>query len=215
MHHTVILSKWSLLTSYSHVIMTSGLLKALSFYNSMGYSVKKYIQASKKSQSPNHTLKNCTQNLPYSQTQTPNEARIISPLPTLHARYYRYTFTLMFWECPGEQLFWSQVMKSLSKIPNKVDPSFLPILCLLNINSRFPMSIHDKWMWLSGLTAAKKMLVLHTPHTLLLDYWWHLLLDLLTLELSAARSHGAKDKTLKSWSEAVTVVKTVASRRGG
>lgn len=92
MHHTVRHVN-SLLTGYSHVIMTSGLLKTLSFCNSMGYSVEKYYSSVKKSHSPNHTLKKCTQNVPYSQTQTPYEARIISPLPTLHARYYRYFYT--------------------------------------------------------------------------------------------------------------------------
>lgn len=182
------------------------------FCNSMGYSVEKYCSNVKKSQSPNHTLK-----IVHITYLTPRLRHLMklesSPLCQLCTQGTIGTFTLMFWECHGVQLFWSQVTKSLSKIPNKVVPC-CPVLCLWNDNSQFPMSIHDK-RWLSSLTAAKKMLVVHTPHTLLLHYWWHLLLDLLTLELSVARSHGAKDKTLKSWSEAVTVVKSVASRRGG
>ena len=67
------------------------------------------------------------------------------------------TFTHMFWECPGVQLFWLQVTKSLSKILNKEVPC-CPVLCLLNDNSQFPMSTHEKRVWISGLTAAKKML---------------------------------------------------------
>ena len=53
------------------------------------------------------------------------------------------------------------------------------------------------------------------PHALSLDHWWNLLIDILQLELSVARSHGAKDKTLKSWSEAITVVKKLAYERVG
>ena len=53
------------------------------------------------------------------------------------------TFTHMFWECPGVQLFWLQVTKSLSKILNKEVPC-CPVLCLLNDNSQFPMSTHEK-----------------------------------------------------------------------
>ena len=57
------------------------------------------------------------------------------------------TFTHMFWECPRVQLFLSQVTKSLSKILNKVIPC-CPVLCLLNDYFQFPMSIHDKRIWL-------------------------------------------------------------------
>ena len=132
-----------------------------------------------------------------------------SPLCQLCTQGCLGTFTHMFWECPGVQLFWLQVTKSLSKILNKEVPC-CPVLCLLNDNSRLLLSIHEKRIWLSGLTAAKKILVVRwkPPHTLSLDHWWHLLIDILILELSVARSHGAKEKTLKSWSEAITAVKS-------
>ena len=53
------------------------------------------------------------------------------------------TFTHMFWECPGVQLFWLHVTKSLSKTLNKEVPC-CPVLCVLNDNSQFPMSTHEK-----------------------------------------------------------------------
>lgn len=108
----------------------------------------------------------------------------------------------------------SQDTKSSSKILDKVVPC-CPVLCLLNNISQFPT--HEKCVWLSGLTAAKEMLVVRwkPPLALSLDYWWHLVLDILTLELSVAQSHGAKEKTLKSWSEAITVVRTMASGSPG
>ncbi len=122
----------------------------------------------------------------------------------------------MFWECPGVQLFWSQVTKSLAKILNKEVPC-CPVLCLLNDNSKFPLSVHEKRIWLSGLTAAKKVLVVRwkPPHNLSLDQWWHLLIDILQLELSAVRCHRAQEKTLKSWTEAITAMKNLAYKRGG
>ena len=131
--------------------------------------------------------------------------KLETPLPTPHARYYRYFYTYVL-GMPWSTV-WSQVTKYLSKILNKVVPC-CPVLCLSNDNSQFPMSIHDKRIWISG-HAAKEMLVVRwkPPHTLSLDHWWHLLLDILTLELLVAQSHGATDKTLKSWSEAIAETK--------
>lgn len=87
----------------------------------------------------------------------------------------------MFWECPGVQLFWSQVTTSISKVLNKQVPC-CPVPCLLNDNS-----------------FAKKMLVVRwkPPHTLSLEQWWHLLIHILHLEFSAAKSHGAQEKNPK------------------
>ena len=131
--------------------------------------------------------------------------KLETPLPTPHARYYRYFYTYVL-GMPWSTV-WSQVTKYLSKILNKVVPC-CPVLCLSNDNSQFPMSIHDKRIWISD-HAAKEMLVVRwkPPHTLSLDHWWHLLLDILTLELLVAQSHGATDKTLKSWSEAIAETK--------
>lgn len=66
-----------------------------------------------------------------------------SPLCLLCTQCCLGTFTHMFWECPGVQLFWSQITKSISKILNKEVPC-CPVLCLLNDNSKLPMSVHEK-----------------------------------------------------------------------
>jgi len=73
-----------------------------------------------------------------------------------------------------------------------------------------------KRIWLSGLTAAKKMLATRwkPSHTLSLHHWWNLLLDILALELSVARSHGAKGQAMRSWSEALKVTTFLAGGGG-
>ena len=62
-----------------------------------------------------------------------------SPLCQLCTQGCLGTFTHMFWECPGVQVFWLQVTKSLSKILNKEVPC-CPALCLLNNNSQLQIT---------------------------------------------------------------------------
>ncbi|TKS65406.1 hypothetical protein D9C73_027939 [Collichthys lucidus] len=62
---------------------------------------------------------------------------------------------------------------------------------------------HRRILW-AGLTAAKKMLALRwqPPHSLAWQQWANSFLEIVLMEWSVARMHGASHKTLQGWEAA-------------
>ncbi|KAE8296864.1 hypothetical protein D5F01_LYC05634 [Larimichthys crocea] len=67
---------------------------------------------------------------------------------------------------------------------------------------------HRRILW-AGLTAAKKMLALRwqPPHSLAWQQWANSFLEIVLMEWSVARMHGANHKTLQGWEAAHKLVK--------
>ena len=129
---------------------------------------------------------------------------IPSPLCTLCSENKYGTFLHMFWECPKVYRFWCKVSTTLSVILQKPIPLSVQ-LYLLNDDSSCNLNCTGKRIWMAGLTAAKKILVLRwqPPHSLSWRQWILSCVDVINLELSTARIHGAKGSTLKAWEDAV------------
>ena len=92
----------------------------------------------------------------------------------------------------------------ISKILGKTIPCS-PRVLLLNDVSAFQLSIREKCVFLSGITAAKKLLALRwkPPHDLSEKHWFNLWMEILQMELSVARVHGAGAKVLDHWSQTI------------
>lgn len=128
---------------------------------------------------------------------------IPSPLCTF-CPYGAYgTFLHMFWECPKVYRFWSKVSSTLSEILGTTIP-MSPQLFLLNDDSCCDLNSTEKKIWMAGTTAAKKLLALRwqPSHSLSWRKWILFSIDVINLELSTARIHGAKEKTLLAWENA-------------
>lgn len=69
----------------------------------------------------------------------------------------------------------------------------LPNIFLLNDDSTLSLNRHRKIILFGGFTAAKKMLIMRwkPPHVLNVQQWYCSFLDILSLELSIARSRNA------------------------
>ncbi len=89
----------------------------------------------------------------------------------------------------------------------------MPDLFFLNNFSELALSPQQRSLLLASLTAAKKMLVSHwvPPHLMTRRVWGLSLLDIVSMELSAARIHGAKTKTLKTWNAIFDIVQSFVS----
>lgn len=76
---------------------------------------------------------------------------------------------------------------------------------------RLTLIVPKKWVWLSGLNAAKIMLVTiwKTPHKLSITQWQQNFLDILSLEFSIAHVNSAKKTTLDTFNRAVEKVKSL------
>lgn len=114
----------------------------------------------------------------------------------------------MMWECPFVQAFWGRVSKVLSELLGTVIICN-PILLLLNDDSQIHISGKQRKLLLSGLTAAKKLLVQRwlPPHNLSIRKWLIYFHDIVLLELSTARINNAKASTLEMWSGASAQIK--------
>ena len=62
-----------------------------------------------------------------------------------------------------------------------------------------------KRIFLAGITAAKKIIAVRwkPPHKLSIAHWYFTFLDIIYLEISAARMHNAKQDNILPWYKAV------------
>ena len=103
------------------------------------------------------------------------------------------TFFHMIWDCPPVLEFWEMVAHNLSVMfGSEVPPS--PAILLLNDLSTLGLTPLKSCALLARLTAAKKKVAMRwkPPHTLSFRAWVLMYLDIVYLELSTARVHGAK-----------------------
>lgn len=112
------------------------------------------------------------------------------------------TFFHMVWECPDVKLFWEMVASKLSELFS-VDISPSPSVLILICISLPQLKISQKRAIFAGLTAAKKMVASRwkPPHSLSFRQWALTYLDVVYMELSTARLHGAKEETLDVWAQ--------------
>lgn len=123
------------------------------------------------------------------------------------------SFLHMFWECPDVYAFWRHLCSTLSDMLEVTIP-LSPTLLLLNDDSSLELSPQQMRILWAGLTAAKKMLALRwqPPHTLSWQQWANSFLDIVMMERSVARVHGASMKTLKAWDVAYNLIKERVQR---
>ena len=84
----------------------------------------------------------------------------------------------------------------------EVDITPSPSLLLLNDISQLNLNSTRSRTFFAGLTAAKKMVATRwkPPHTLTFRQWALTFLDIIYLEQSIARLHGAKEENVVIWS---------------
>lgn len=113
------------------------------------------------------------------------------------------TFLHMVWECEKVQEFWNNVATTIGDLINCQIPVD-PIVWLLNDDSKLQLFEKQRKIWLTGSTAAKKMIVQRwlPPHSLSIQRWMALFLDIVLLELSTARINKAKRRTINLWKDA-------------
>ena len=114
----------------------------------------------------------------------------------------------MYWLCEPVSLFWNRVSGYISKILGRTIPC-TPQVLLLNDVSGLQFSIGEKCVFLSGITAAKKLLALRwkPPHDLSEKHWVNMWMEILQMELSVARVHGAGARVLGRWSRTIDKLK--------
>ena len=110
------------------------------------------------------------------------------------------TFFHMVWECPNVFAFWNMVAAKLSVLLD-IDVSPSPSVFLLNDDSQLQLNKTRTRVFFAGLTAAKKMIATRwkPPHSLTFRQWALTFLDIVYLELSTARLHGAKEENVNIW----------------
>ena len=86
-----------------------------------------------------------------------------------------------------------------------------PSLFLLNDVSQLSLNKTCKRIFFAGLTAAKKMIATRwkPPHTLTFRQWALTFLDIVYLELSIARLHGASEENINIWSVVADRLKNI------
>ena len=104
--------------------------------------------------------------------------------------------------------FWKEISLTLSDIL-KIRIPVSPALLLLNDDSSLNLSLQHKRILWAGLTAAKRMLALRwqPPHSLAWQHWANSFLEIVLMEWSVARMHGASHETLQAWETAYKLVK--------
>lgn len=120
------------------------------------------------------------------------------------------TLMHVLWECPDILRFWIKVTDEVSaQVENKLPLD--PALLLLNDDSRFKIPEVKRKLWLAGMTAAKKMIVLRwlPPHQLSIKHWLQVLLEVIYLEWSSPRTNNSNPRTLEMWKKAAEDVKTL------
>ncbi|KAI2659993.1 LINE-1 retrotransposable element ORF2 protein [Labeo rohita] len=121
------------------------------------------------------------------------------------------TFFHMIWECPGVSNFWNMVSENLSTLLDISVPSS-PSVLILNDLSDIPHKI-QKRVFLAGLTAAKKLVATRwkPPHSLNKRHWVLTFMDVVYMELSTARIHGAREDTISFWAQILEKLKNMLS----
>ena len=91
------------------------------------------------------------------------------------------------------------LLRNLQHLVN-ITPS--PTSFILNDVSQLQINSTHKCVFFAGLTAAKKMVATRwkPPHTLTYRKWALTFLDIVYLEMSTARLHGAKEENINIWS---------------
>ena len=120
------------------------------------------------------------------------------------------TYMHMMWECPPVNTFWLQISVALSNILEIHIPC-TPNLLLLNDDSQLELSFIQRKLWLAGLTAAKRILIKRwkPPHSLNINQWYPSFLDVLSLELSIARTKNALRTTIDAYTKIINKTKQV------
>ena len=132
-----------------------------------------------------------------------------TPICTLCNNNKLGTYMHMMWECPDVSRFWSRVSEVLSEVMG-INIPLLPNILMLNDDSAIGLTMPCRRLLLLGLTAAKKLLVLRwkPPHKLEVSQWILSLINMISLELSIARSNGAQENTLTILSTAIEKLKS-------
>lgn len=122
------------------------------------------------------------------------------------------TFLHFFWDCSALKPFWRQLANDVSILLDK-DITLTSNLFFLSDFSALELSLFQKNLLLAAFTAAKKLLVSrwNPPHLMCRHMWALSLLDIISMELSTARIHGARSRTLTRWSAAFDQVKAFIS----
>ena len=118
------------------------------------------------------------------------------------------SFAHMVWECPGISEFWGKVIRTLSDLMG-VQLPMDPYIHLLNDDSNLSLTEKSRKIWLSGLTAAKKIIAQRwkPPHDLSKTHWLRSFLDIAYLELSSARINLAQQGTITMWTDLISNLK--------
>lgn len=133
---------------------------------------------------------------------------INDPLCTFCSSKATGSFFHMFWECPPVAVFWRMVAFNLSKL-FKIRLPCLPATLILNDLSDLVLTLDKKRALLAGLTAGKKLVATRwkPPHSLSFRAWIMMYLDIVYLELSTARVHGAKESAINAWHTLLTTLR--------
>lgn len=117
------------------------------------------------------------------------------------------TFKHMVWDCEEVHSFWREVTFILSELL-ELDIPLQPSLLLLNDDSQIECTEKQRKVCLAGLTAAKKLIVQRwlPPHKLPIKNWLLYFQDIIMMELSTARIHGARVSTIQMWERSARVV---------
>lgn len=120
------------------------------------------------------------------------------------------TFLHYFWFCDDVQNIWRQISTDLTALLDHNVPCSA-LIFLLNDFSSLTISMQQKRLLLCALTAAKKLLVSrwNPPHHISRRQWILSTLDIISMELSVARMHGAKTRTINAWKNALQTMETL------
>ncbi len=104
----------------------------------------------------------------------------------------------MFWDCPRIALLWSLVQDLLLDLLNTHED---PLLFLLLDDLSLLLSVNQKRILSSALTAAKKVILKLwlDPSTPVRLTWMSYLLDIAHLECTTTKIHSATRKTIQFW----------------
>lgn len=125
---------------------------------------------------------------------------IDNPTCTLCSSKAIGSFFHMFWECTPVSKFWKMIAFNLSQL-FKVKLPCSPAIIMLNDLPKLGLTLDKRRALLAGFTAGKKLVATRwkPPHLLSFRAWVLTYLDIVYLELSTARIHGAKDSAVKTW----------------
>uniref|UniRef100_A0A3B1ICK8 Reverse transcriptase domain-containing protein n=1 Tax=Astyanax mexicanus TaxID=7994 RepID=A0A3B1ICK8_ASTMX len=133
-----------------------------------------------------------------------------SPICNLCSSGELGTFLHYFWFCNEVNKFWRRISMDLTALLNHNVPCSA-LVFLLNDFSSLTISVQQKRLLLCALTAAKKVLVnrWNPPHHVSRHQWILTALDIISMELSVARMHGAKQRTIIAWKDALQAMEAL------